>query len=656
MNKIDGADLLLALQPTLILFGWVLALVALARRDSAFVRAGVMTISLFLLLRYAAWRLTSTLPPIGWSADFFVSLLYLATETCGLGSTCLTLLFMSRKKNRTPDVEANKAWLAALPKKPMIDVFICTYNEEAEILERTIIGATGTNYPNARVWILDDGARPWLRELCATLNCGYITRPDNSHAKAGNINYALSRVAELPEPPEFISILDADFVPLPEFLPRAMTLFRDAGVGLVQTPQHFINADPIQTNLAAARAWPDEQRLFFDEIMACKDAWSAAFCCGTSSVIRFKALMGIGGFPTDSVTEDYLVTLRLKETGFRTVYLNERLTLGLAPEGLKEYLTQRGRWCLGFMQIVRGRSGPFSLSSSLSFIDRLSLIDSFLNWTAVYPYRMLGLIVPSLYLAFNIKAMDAQLSEVVSHFMPFFVWHNVALGWLTRGRVVPVMTDVCQFTAAPQVIRAAVTGLFKPRGQKFAVTAKGGDRSRLFIEVQILRLYGTILLCTIAAIGWAFYGNVRNDTLLFGSPNLFWSWYNLIILAIICVVSIELPRLRRAGRFDTDESVALAYDGQERRRNLINLSTSGARIAGPSPLPDGAELTLKIQGAAVKAHVVRGDARYFAIRFENTLPNRIAMTRIVFSDRYNNGIETVSTLKVGRAVASRMFQ
>ena len=75
--------------------------------------------------------------------------------------------------------------------------------------------------------MLDDGARPWLRALCEKLNCGYIARPDNSHAKAGNINHALAKVAELPNPPQFISILDADFVPMPNFLSRAMTLFRD---------------------------------------------------------------------------------------------------------------------------------------------------------------------------------------------------------------------------------------------------------------------------------------------------------------------------------------------------------------------------------------------------------------------------------------------
>ena len=85
-------------------------------------------------------------------------------------------------------------------------------------------------------------------------------------------------------------------------------------------------------------------------------------------------LQEIGGFPTDLVTEDYLLTLRLKEAGYSTAYFNEPLTYGFAPEGLKEYTTQRSRWCLGFMQIVRGRSGPFS-HERLGCLDRLSLVE-----------------------------------------------------------------------------------------------------------------------------------------------------------------------------------------------------------------------------------------------------------------------------------------
>ena len=92
-----------------------------------------------------------------------------------------------------------------------------------------------------------------------------------------------------PSSREFIAILDADFVAKSQFLTRTLALMREKDVAVVQTPQHFFNPDPIQTNLALARVWPDEQRFFFDVVMASKDAWGGAFCCGTSSVLRFRA-------------------------------------------------------------------------------------------------------------------------------------------------------------------------------------------------------------------------------------------------------------------------------------------------------------------------------------------------------------------------------
>src|SRR5205814_9221048 len=107
--------------------------------------------------------------------------------------------------------------------------------------------------------ILDDGRRDWLEALCRRKGVHYLTRPDNAHAKAGNINHALEYLRRHPDPPEFVAVFDADFVPQRAFLWRTMPLFQDADVGLVQTPQHFFNKDPIQSNLLIGHVWPDEQ-------------------------------------------------------------------------------------------------------------------------------------------------------------------------------------------------------------------------------------------------------------------------------------------------------------------------------------------------------------------------------------------------------------
>ncbi len=655
MIRTSLPEILSALAPGLATVGLCLLMTTTLRRQWPAVRIGVMIVGAALLARYFLWRLTSTLPPFSDLVDFTVGTIFLVAEGLTVIASIISLLFMTRTRDRTPDVEAQLPWFDALAEKPLIDILICTYNEEESIVERTIIGATGLDYPNYRVWVLDDGNRSWLEKLSVELGCGYITRPDNRHAKAGNINHALACLAELPEVPEFVSILDADFVPRPSFLRRAMTLFRDPGIGIVQTPQHFVNPDPIQTNLLAAQAWPDDQRFFFDVVMPARDAWGAAFCCGTSSIIRFKPLLAMNGFPTNSVTEDYLLTLRLKERGYITAYLNEPLTLGLAPEGIKEYITQRNRWCLGFMQIVRGRSGPFSFRTTLNLIDRLSLIDSFLNWAAVYPARMMGLIVPILYLLFGVNAVHAELHEVAEYFLPYFLWTIISMSWVTRGRVMPVMSDVCHFVAAPAIIKAVVMGLTKPQGHKFKVTAKGGDRSRGFIEWPLLRIYGSLLALTVLSIAVSFGTDARGDRASFGTLALAWSWYNMIVLAIVCFVCIEQPRRRKSERFATSEAITLMVGDTAHQCRLADISITGAAFRGEAPAANQTDIMCRLNGRDVPAVIVRNGTGGFAVRFDASLSTRVAVVRHFYSQNYVRAFEEVFVSGVGKAVIKRML-
>jgi cellulose synthase (UDP-forming) len=643
-----------ALTPGLIALGFCLAILPWLRLGNSVARSLMIAIVLLLMIRYFGWRLTSTVPPVGWTADFAVGALFLVVEAASLAASALSLLFLSRTTDRTPQVEASRRWLAGQV-SPLVDVFICTYNEEVSILERTIVGATGMNYPNYRVWVLDDGRRPWLEKLAGELGCRYLARPDNKDAKAGNINNALRHVTGLADPPDFISILDADFVPMPEFLARAMCLFRDPGVSVVQTPQHFINADPIQTNLAATKVWPDEQRFFFDILMPAKDAWGVAFCCGTSSVIRHSSLVKIGGFPTDSVTEDYLLTLRLKEIGARTVYLNERLTLGLAPEGLKEYITQRSRWCLGFMQIFRGRSGPFSRRSRLDVVDRLSLVEAFMSWTATYVVKVFGLVVPGLYLLFGIKAVQADLTVLLGYFLPFYIWYSLTMAWMSRGRSMAVMSDVAQYIALPAVLKAVATGLLKPLGHKFEVTAKGGDRDQGFIEWPLLRIYGSALAITLAGIAYAFVLRAQGDIIAYGGLALAWSLYNAVILTIVCLVSIEQPRRRKAERFERDEPVLFDIGGRPGIYRLADMSITGARFVSNNPPAVGTAVHCTLRERTVAALVVRRTGDGFAIRFDETLNRRADLIRAFYSGDYVTTFTGIRAAPLGKAIMMRIF-
>jgi len=555
----SGVTFLDAMLPGTIIAALVAAALPWLDRNNAVVRSIGIGICLTLMWRYMIWRICYTLPPITAPIDFLVGIVFAAVEALSIVGTTISLAFLTRIRSRSADADAAVRRLCQREDRPLVDTLICTYNEDEAILAPVIDGALAVNYANKRVWVLDDGRRPWLADLCRKKRCGYLTRSDNKHAKAGNINAGLAEIAKLKEQPEFISILDADFVCLPELLNRTVGLMEDKTVGVVQTPQHFSNADPIQENLGAARVWPDEQRFFFDVVMASKDAWDASFCCGTSSLLRYDALKQIGGFPTDSVTEDYLVSLRLREIGFKTVYLNEKLSIGLAPEGLKEYITQRSRWCLGFVQICMGPSGPLRLGNGIPLVDRLMLIETFLHWGATHTFRILGIVVPILYLLLDVQAVYASVTDTISHVFPFFVVQIVIMGWLTEWRVLPIMADLSQLLSAHEIIKAVAGGLVKPQGQKFKVTAKGGDRSKLFVQWSMMRRFLIYLSFTALGILWSFVLNPGRPLADSSSMALFWSWYNILVLGLACYVCVEQPR----GETSATQSLSSRHEGLE---------------------------------------------------------------------------------------------
>lgn len=644
------------LAPGLLVAGAGLVVLPWLSADDERARAGAVAVMVALMWRYLIWRWLGTLPPMGLTLDWAVGVAFVTVETLTITGSTISLIFLAKLTDRSPIADRNAAWLAAREPMPLVDVFICTYNEEETILERTIVGALAMDYARYRVWVLDDGRRPWLEALSKRLGAGYLTRPDNFHAKAGNINNGLKHVAALPEPPDFISILDADFVPMPAFLRRTLALMREEDVGIVQTPQHFINPDPLQSNLSTTRVWPDEQRYFFDVVMASKDAWGAAFCCGTSSVIRFPVLQQIGGFPTESVTEDYLVTLKMKAVGYRTVYLNERLSLGLAPEGLKEYVTQRSRWALGFVQICRGSLGPLRPHNGLTLLDRISLIETFLYWSANYSFRLLGIIIPILYWLLNVNAVQADVARTLYYYLPHFIAQITIMGWMAQGRVMPIMSDVTQLLAATQIVKAVAHGVIRPKGHKFQVTAKGGDRARLFVQWPILNVFLLYLLLTIAGVVWAFL--VEDGTKLRDSSALclFWSWYNIVVLTIACVVCIEQPRYRSSERVAAGDVALIEGDGKGLACPILDISLGGALLAGRAPFAMGDTVTLAFDQVRLPATIVRCGAEEFAVRFEETQAARAALIRLIYSGRYSANVASIEPARVAAAIVGRVMR
>jgi cellulose synthase (UDP-forming) len=616
-------------------------------------RVVLFSVTIALTIRYFWWRATSTLAPLGWTWDCLFSWSFMVFEGAAMLSSLSSFIILMRRRERSRDADRNALWWSPAD-APSVAILIATYNEERGVLARTIAGAKAQSHPRVSVHVLDDGRRDWLRDFCVAQGVHYARRPDNKGSKAGNINYTLDRLAESEAPPDFVAVLDADFVPHRNFIARSLALFANGEIGLVQTPQHFFNPDPIQHNLGLRRSYPDEQRFFFDHLQPSRDGWDIAFCCGTSSVVRWSALQSIGGLPTDSITEDFLLTLCLQEKGWRTAYLNEALTEGLAPEGLKEYVTQRARWCLGLMQIARSRLGPLS-NNGLRLRDRWSVTDAVFYWLTNFSFRLAALVFPLFYWFFNITVVNATVSDVIAYFGVYFVWVLFALNHVSGGLVVPVVNDVSQLLGAIPITRAAIVGLVKPKGHPFTVTAKGGDRTKVIIQWRMMAPFLLIFALTLTGllIGLVSDRFAFNDAGDGKMVVLFWTIYNLVMLAVAILVCIEAPRLE-VHLQDRPQRALLRTGDALHRIWVTDLTQETVRIRGLHlDLTDEVVIGLRKVGD-VRALVMESDDDGCRLSLDLDSEQREALLRRLYSEGKAPGVTRTKFAAVAAEALSRL--
>lgn len=280
----------------------VIVAVLLSRVRGRIITVSMVALSVFVSLRYLYWRVTQTLSFTSPLDMVFGYLLLLAEGYAVAMLLCSYFQTLWPLHRRPVPLPADTStW-------PTVDVFIPTFNEPLDMVRQSVLAATLLDWPagKLRVYLLDDGRRDEFRQFCAQAGVDYLTRPDNSHAKAGNLNAALARTSG-----EYIAVFDCDHVTTRSFLAICMGWFlKDPKMAMVQTPHVFYSPDPFERNLETFRKVPNEGDLFYGVLQNGNDLWNAAFFCGSCAVLRRSALEDVGGVATESVTEDALTALR----------------------------------------------------------------------------------------------------------------------------------------------------------------------------------------------------------------------------------------------------------------------------------------------------------------------------------------------------------
>ncbi|WP_198366253.1 UDP-forming cellulose synthase catalytic subunit [Roseomonas sp. KE0001] len=575
----------------------------------------LVALSCLVSMRYVYWRLTETLDYSGYIGTFLGTGLLLAEMYAVIA------LLLSYFQQLWP-LERKPVPLPANPEQwPTIDVFIPSYNEPLEVVKPAVFGALSMDWPPEKmnVYILDDGRREDFRKFAEEIGCGYMIRPDNKGAKAGNINHALTKTSG-----EYIVIFDCDHVATRSFLQLSIGwMMRDRGIGMLQTPHHFYSSDPFERNLASGKRIPNEGLLFYGLVQQGNDLWNATFFCGSCAVLRRTALLQVGGVPTETVTEDCHCSLKMQRLGWRTAYLRLPMAAGLATDRLLSHIGQRMRWARGMVQIFRV-DNPL-LGPGLKLYQRLCYLNA--QWHFLFPLpRFVFLTAPLAFLLFGQSIIAASPLAILAYAGPHIV-HSVGTNSRLQGKVRhSFWSEIYETVLALYLLPVVLTTLFDPKKGKFNVTDKGGTLQEGYFDFRAVSANFILALVLMLGLLSGAYGMLTNPwgSLEFqaNALNSIWVVLSLVTVAAGIAVGRERRQVRERARVHAVVPVVVVLpDGRRVAGRSENLSLGGAALAVPLPedgVPAGPldiEFELGADRVAIPAATLRWDAGRLQLRF-----------------------------------------
>lgn len=491
------------------------------------IRLLLLLVGAYLNIRYFWWRATETL-----IFDFYngpLSIGVFCMELVAIVNMTLVAYQTIYPTNRTPEAYQGAERIQQGYYAPNVDILIPTLNEPISILKRTLVGCMTINYPHKQIWLLDDGKRPEVKKLARELHCNYLSRDKREHYKAGNLNFGIQATEG-----DIIVIFDADFIPLNHFLERTLGFFEDPNVALVVTPQNFYNPDPPEINLGG-RILPHEQAVFYNIIQPGRDRTNSIVCTGTSIILRRSSLEEIGGFPTGTIVEDWIAGMLLQGRGYKTVYLNELLSIGSAPESLSAYLVQRIRWAEGTLKVLFSRYNPL-LIPGLNIVQRINHFSGILFWIE-QGVLSIAYIAPLCFLFLGMRPLDTTIPDIILYWMPNYLFATIGISWVVGARTIFV-SFVYNALQTFAVIKVLIEVFFMPKIPiYFDVTPKGVLRQESYIDINLTKPIIILMVLNWMALLLNIF-RVQDFSTAY-TINLLWTEFNAIILWISLMAAID---------------------------------------------------------------------------------------------------------------------
>jgi cellulose synthase (UDP-forming) len=263
---------------------------------------------------------------------------------------------------------------------------------------------------------------------------------------------------------------------------------------------------------------------------------------------------------TISVTEDMATAMRLHALGWRTVYHDEVLAVGLAPEDFRTSLQQRLRWAQGTLQVMF-RENPL-LKRGLSIGQRLMYFATMWSYLSG-PFMVCYLAAPIIYLFTGIAPVDAYSTDFFVHLLPYLLVNQTVfllVGWgrpTWRGH----QYSLALFPLWIKAITSSVGNVYFGKPLGFVVTAKtrqdGVHWGLAWPQLVAMALLVVAAIVGVLRVVFGYFDDTAGTLV-----NLFWVGYDLLMLS----VCIEALTYRPKPEAETVQDVAATEIAQTRDR------------------------------------------------------------------------------------------
>lgn len=246
-----------------------------------------------------------------------------------------------------------------------------------DFVEESAASCVSLNYPDYRVYILDDSSDPAFKKRIDRFAAAHawrvtvVRRPSRSGAKAGNLNHALGEVVAEP----LFAVVDADEILPANFLERLVPrLEADAACGFVQA-NHRARKRP---GTQLARDMGIGIDIHWKWYQPLRNKYGFVMFLGHGALIRRSAWTAVGGFP-EIVSEDLAFAIALRERGYHGFFAEDVICEEEFPESVRVFRVRHVKWTRGTCEFLLKWGLRLCRGRTITFAEKVDILMPTLN-------------------------------------------------------------------------------------------------------------------------------------------------------------------------------------------------------------------------------------------------------------------------------------